>query len=226
MASLGLAQDKDYIFNIAQHYHNGEQIVYAVEEKDKYSGTFTYRITNKNDILTIQGSSDYSNDYLLEARFQYDLKTNFPISSYYKNGRSGDYKEIFTEFKKDTILITAKDGEGERKRTLTKEGVVYDAESSGFLLNDYPFSSKEIIYFKLLVDYEKVYTLAAQNIGEEKIVVPMGEIDCYKVKYKATGSILINLFAPTLNIWFSKKNLRMVKFIDEDITFSLKEYKE
>ena len=164
-------------------------------------------------------------DVLLEVRFQYDLKTDFPISSYYKKGGSGDCEEIFTNFEKNKILITAKDGKGERKRTLTKKGTVYDSESSGFLLIDYNFKSKENIYFKLLVDYEKVYTLAAQKIGEERITVPMGEFDCYKLKYKATGGMLIKLFAPTLYIWFSKKDYKMVKFVGEDIILSLKDYK-
>lgn len=230
-ASWGTAQGKDFIFNLAKCYHDGEQMIYAVEERDQkgnwvYRGTSTNKITVENNILTIQGSSDYSNDYLSEVRFQYNLETNFPINSYYKKGRTQDYKEVFIGFQKDKILITAKDGEGERKRTLEKEGVVYDAESSGFLLKDYPFKSKEKIYFKLLVDYETVYTLAAQKIGEEKVTVPMGEFDCYKLKYKATGGILTEIFGPTLYIWFSKKDHRMVKFIDEDVVLSLKDYKK
>lgn len=158
-ASYGSAQDKDFVFNLAKYYHDGEQMVYVVKEKDKkgdwvYKGTSTDKVTVKNNILTIQGSSDYFNDYLSEVRFQYDLKTNLPINSYYKKGRTEDYEEVFVDFQKDKILITPKDGKEERKRTLTKKGVVYDAESSGFLLKAYPFKSKEKIYFKLLVDYE------------------------------------------------------------------------
>lgn len=230
-APWGMAQDKIFIFNIADYFHDGEQMTYAVTEKDKkgnwiYLGTLTYKIIVENDILTIQGSSDYSNDYLLEVRFQYDLKMSLPVSSYYKKGRSGDYKEIFTDFQKDKILITAKDGKGERKRTLSKKGIVYDSESSGFLLKDYPFKSKEKIIFKLLVDYETVYTLVVEQIGEEKVTVPMGEFDCYKLKYKATGGILVRIFAPTLYIWFSKKDYRMVKFVGEDIILSLKDYRK
>lgn len=232
-ASWCVAKEKDCIFNVAKCYHNGEQMIYAVAGKDEkgnpiYTGTFTYRITIKDDILTIQGLSDYSNDYLLEKKFQYDLKTNLPIGSYIKEGKTENYKEVFAGFQKDEIRINTidKDRKGENKRTLKKKGVVYNAESSGFLLRDYPFGSKEKIYFKLLVDHEKVYTLAAEKIGEEKIVVPMGEFDCYKLKYKATGDILTELFAPTLYIWFSKEDHKMVKFVDEDVVLSLKAYKQ
>lgn len=54
----------------------------------------------------------------------------------------------------------------------------------------------------------------------------MGEFDCYKLKYKATGGILVKLFAPTLYIWFSKKEHRMIKFVGEDVILSLKDYKQ
>jgi len=223
--SLVVAQNKEYQFNLAKYYQDGVQLIYALEEKDKKGnvvrkGVLTYKITVNGDIIMIKGLS--SNESSTEVNFQYDVKTNIPISSYFKKEGPDNLKEINVEFKKDKILIT-KDGIEE---TITKKGIVYDAESSAFLFSDYPFKSEDIIYFKLLVDYENVYTIAAQKIGEEKIEVPMGEIDCYKVNYKATGGIMIKLFAPTINIWISKENHNIVKFVDEDVILTLIDYKQ
>jgi len=149
-----------------------------------------------------------------------------PISSYNKqiiNGpnssRSG---EIIGYYEEDSLEIEMIYGEEYRSETVELPDNTIDNEYSLMLVRNFPLSYGYSRNLNMaVIAAEKVVPYSITVEGIEKVKVPYGEIECYKVVWKHIGRGLV----PNIYSWYSTENdKKMVKYVNENIELHLRDY--
>jgi hypothetical protein len=201
---------------------NGEQIVWrwTTSENKQFLSIVTWHVSerNKKPVYEISLSSGERKTATYTIN-KSDLRLVY-----------ADVDEVFNEGKCKSI-IEAKDG----RQYLTydynnkhKEKVIdnhldgYDGVILTFSLRGFPFGKAEKLEFYITPPFNpnipswswKMWKTYAKFLGEEKVTVPAGTFDCYKLEMGASGGV-IRRFTTEYYFWFSKEPpYRFVKYQD------------
>jgi hypothetical protein len=100
----------------------------------------------------------------------------------------------------------------------------YNGISLVFSLRGFPFGKQEKVNLRITPTFYpgiplwawRMWKAHARFLGEEKITVPAGTFDCYKLEVAASGGI-IKRFTSKYYLWYTKEPPhRFVKFQDKD----------
>ena len=111
-----------------------------------------------------------------------------------------------------------------KDKEIDREPDGYNGMSLGFCLRGFPFDSQTEVRLKLTPPFRpgipfwawKMWKSYVKLLGEEKVTVPAGTFDCYKLEVAASGG-LIRRFTSEYYFWFTQElPHRFVKYQDDD----------
>jgi hypothetical protein len=93
----------------------------------------------------------------------------------------------------------------------------YDVRAIAFIVRGFPFDREEKVEFTLVTE-EHILGVFFRRVGEERVTVPAGAFDCYKLEAGLTG-LKGRLFRARIYFWVEKAPPhRFVRQEDEGIT--------
>ena len=103
---------------------------------------------------------------------------------------SGGSRIQATEYKNNTVTFYTPENSFKKEIRLTDN--YYDHNTIAYLLQAYPFASKEKIQLTLILDGTKglpigPYGVEIENLGVESVSVPAGDFDCYRLEITPVG---------------------------------------
>ncbi len=198
-----------------------EELQYRVrfaERTDYATERFTYkRISLGSDkAYEINVESVTEEGERIKAEFKM-LSPGFqPVSTHYvtmsKDGKNvlEDYR---VEFQGDKIEFTATDG---KKKTLNAPDNTY--VGTVHILRGFPFAGKTKILLNVFYYRPGIAEYNVENKGIEKVKVPAGEFDCYRVETGATG--ISSMIIGKAQYWYSKDASHfLVKYVGKPQPF-------
>jgi hypothetical protein len=203
-----------------------EKIDYIMKSGDKDNGSTQYTIekvrTGEKDFYKIDKSIITSaNNYVSGAVVTIpDLK---PVSSYVKTsldiGGKKELKDLKGEYK-DVVTVTSNNNGKRDTLTVILPKQVIDNEYLAMAIRGFSLKlgfQAEINCFSLMTS--KTIALALNVVGKEKVTVPYGTIECYKLEL----SQLNVADSEKVNLWYSLDDKKMlVKYGDKDNFTELK----
>lgn len=138
-------------------------------------------------------------------------------------------KKIFSNkgklLKIDTLYFDAKAGKiyfssedkiskKTTRQTFKLEKDIIDKYAMGTALSSYPFAKKKDFTFHYISDEPKVYSLTLHYKGKEKITVPAGTFECYKLEMTVDLGLLgiVSAFVPKTYFWYRVKDQQWIKY--------------
>lgn len=203
---------------------DGEQIVWRSirPNREPMLSTVTWRIKNRDgqsvyEITTDSGKRKQGK-YVIDKS---DLRLVWVnVMEQTNEGESevtieaiGDHQYLVHDFKNKRK---------EKKRENYPDG--YNGISLVFSLRGFPFGKQEEVNLKITPAFYpgvslwawRMWKAYARFLGEEKITIPAGTFDCYKLGVAASGGIIKRLTSKYY-FWYTKKPPhRFVKFQDKD----------
>lgn len=182
-------------------------------DKVTENGKDTYKITNP--IILNEGK--YEVGAVIEPL---SLK---PISSYKINNPPEKYKdkmwEVHSEYT-DKLHIKAITPKGEQKVDVKLPSEFIDNESVIMCIRAFPLADNFSRKINLCITQTaKIEPFVVKVVGKEKVTVPAGEYECFKVEMKYAGVTP----GVSINIWYSTdENKSMIKFVQGKTSFELK----
>jgi hypothetical protein len=142
------------------------------------------------------------------------------LSAYYSKMDMKDFKiETFFLEKEIMLDITSEGKHGNANLKLDDDNVVYDSKFVPFALSAFPFESDDPFTFKLFFyGTFSLYDVEAEKVGTEKIKVPLGEYDTFKLKLSPQG--FYSLFSKNY-LWYQKKSPHLLIKAEENVAWYL-----
>jgi hypothetical protein len=193
-----------------------QRLTYDIFENDKLIGTVEFTIEKSQSANTYEMSSITKIDSTqLNTSTTVKSDTLMPVSSYYNvMSPQGDIK-IETAYK-DKWNIKAKTSKGEQDLTVKLPKYYYDNDSLLMIMRAYPFKvGKEFIIYDAIVSTAQVMPITNKVASKEKVKVPYGEAECFKVELKAGTA--------KQYIWYSDdENRLMYQYDNGKLVYKLK----
>jgi hypothetical protein len=204
---------------------DGEQIVWRItKEKDDgiLFGTITWHIKDRDgkpvyEIIEDGGERKQAK-YIIDKS---DLRLIWAhVIREGKDGRS----EATIEVTGDRQCLVHNHNNKSKDKKIDHEPDGYNGMVLGFCLRGFPFESQTEVDLKLTPPFRpeiplwawKMWKSYVKLLGEEKVTVPAGTFDCYKLEVAASGG-LIRRFTSEYYFWFTKEPPhRFVKYQDDD----------
>lgn len=182
---------------------NYQRLTYDIFENDKLVGTAEFTIEKSQSTNTYDISSITKIDSIqLNTGTTIRSDTLMPLSSYYNvMSPQGDVK-IETTYK-DKWNIKAKTSKGEQNLTVKLPKYYYDNDSLLMIMRAYPFQvGAEFTIYDAIASTTQVVPITNKIVSKEKVTVPYGEAECFKVELKAG--------AAKQYIWYSDDENRLL----------------
>lgn len=186
-------------------------------EKSELEGKSIYKM--QFPLMITDG--EYNSGAVLEA------DTLKPVSSFFLRHPPEMYKDKRIDIAgqyKEKLDINAESSKGKQNWQLKLSGECVDNESIPMVIRAFPLEEgfKKVVNIAILSTV-KIAPFEVRVTGKEKVKVPAGEYDCYKVELQYKGLMP----APALNFWYSDDDKKlMVKSVQGTTVFELKEVKE
>ena len=203
---------------------DGEQIVWrwTNQEKVQFLSIVTWNVKNRNQ----------------KPVYEIDLRSGTRKQAQYVIDKS-DLRLVYTKVSEDfeggryNLTIDVKDGcqyllndfKGSCKtKTIDHPSDGYNGIILPFSLRGFPFGKKSAVKINITPPFKpniplwswKMWKAYAKYLGEEKVTVPAGAFDCYKLETGVSGG-LIKRFTTEYFFWFENKPpYRFVKYQDKD----------
>ena len=204
---------------------DGEQIVWRVtREKDDgiLFGTITWHIKDRDGKpvyeITEDGGERKQGKYVIDRS---DLRL---IWAHVIRETDEGKSEATIEVRGNRQYLVHNHGNKSKDKRIDHEPEGYNGMSLGFSLRGFPFESQTEVKLKLTPPFRpgipfwawKMWKSYIKLLGEEKVTVPAGTFDCYKLEVAASGG-LIRRFTSEYYFWFTKEPPhRFVKYQDDD----------
>ena len=203
---------------------DGEQIVWrwTNEEKGQILSIVTWNVKDRSgkpvyDIDLNSGARKQA-QYVIDKS---DLRLVYTkVSEDFEDGRYN-----LTIDMKDGCQYLVDDFKGKRKtKDIENHEDGYNGIILPFSLRGFPFGKKKEVEIHITPPFKpnvpmwawKMWKAYTKYLGEEKVTVPAGTFDCYKLELGASGG-LIKHFTTEYYFWFeSKPPYRFVKYQDKD----------
>ncbi|WP_269078320.1 DUF3108 domain-containing protein [Caldanaerobacter subterraneus] len=172
-------------------------------ENNKLIGTAEFIIEKSQSTNTYEMSSITKIDSTqLNTGTTVKSDTLMPLNSYYDvMSPQGDIK-IETTYK-DKWNIKAKTSKGEQNLTVKLPKYYYDNDSLLMIMRAYPFQvGAEFTIYDAIASTAQVVPITNKVVSKEKVIVPCGEAECFKVELKAG--------AAKQYIWYSDDENRLL----------------
>lgn len=185
-------------------------------EKAQMDGKNVYKM----QLPLLVKDGEYNSGAVLEA------DTLKPLSSFYRRHPPGQYKDRGVDITGQYGEKLAVHAEGSKVRQnweLGLSGECVDNESIPMVIRAFPLKEgfKRTVNLVIL-SVVKAAPFEVRVAGREKVTVPAGEFDCYRVELQYKGF----LPAPALNFWYSADERKlMVKSVQGATVLELKEVK-
>ncbi|MGB9808556.1 MAG: DUF3108 domain-containing protein [Caldanaerobacter sp.] len=163
-----------------------QRLTYDIFENDKLIGTAEFTIEKSQSTNTYEMSSITKIDSTqLNTGITVKSDTLMPVSSYYNvMSAQGDIK-IETTYK-DKWNIKAETSKGEQNLTVKLPKYYYDNDSLLMIMRAYPFKvGAEFTIYDAIASTAQVVPITNKVVSKEKVTVPYGEAECFKVESKA-----------------------------------------
>lgn len=149
-----------------------------------------------------------------------------PVSSFVTKHPPEKYKDKTLELTgqyKDKLYITAKAAAGNQDLVVNLSGECLDNESVVSAIRAFPLEEGYTKAFNLcILSTAKVAPFEIKVTGREKVQVPFGEVECYKVEMKVKGFLPSN----PITLWYSAdEKKQLVKYSQGTTLFELKSVK-
>lgn len=204
---------------------NGEQVVWRWtnnEEKVQILSILTWNVKNRNGMpvyeINLNSGTRKEAQYVIDKS---DLRLVYAkVSEDFEDGRYNLTIDV-----KNSCQYLVNDFKGKHKSKdidYCEDG--YNGIILPFSLRGYPFGKKSSVEMHITPPYKpnvplwawKMWKAYAKYLGEEKVTVPAGAFDCYKLELGASGG-LIKRFTSEYYFWFENKPpYRFVKYQDKD----------
>ena len=185
-------------------------------EKSELNGVEVFKM---QDPLLIK-KGEYVTGAVVEA------DTLKPVSSFFTRHLPEQYKDKLMEITgdyRDKLYITAKSSAGTQNLQVKLSGECVDNESSLMAIRAMPLAEGYSRVFNLcILSTAKLAPFEVKVIGKEKVSVPFGETECYKVEMQYKGLMP----APAISVWYSADHKKtMYKYLRGTTLFELKSVK-
>lgn len=203
---------------------DGEQIVWrwTNQEKGQVLSIMTWNIKNSNQNpvyeINLNSGNRKQAKYVIDKS---DLRLVFAdVSEEVKDGRYN----LTIETRDGCQYLTNKFKGKLNKKDIKNHSDGYDGIILPFSLRGFPFGEKKDLEIHITPPFKpdvplwawKMWKAYAKFLGEEKVTVPAGTFDCYKLELGASGG-LIKRFASEYYFWFAKEPPHhFVKYQDKD----------
>ena len=205
----------------------GEQIVWRANRRDKEPilSIVTWRTKDRSgklvyEITTDSGDQKQGKYYISKS----DLRLVWVyILEYTEEGKSE--VTIFADAVKDDCQYLVHDYRNKRKeKKIEQYPDGYNGVILVFSLRGFPFGRQEEVELRITPAFYpeiplwawKMWKAYAKYLGEEKVTVPAGTFDCYKLEVAASSGI-IKRFTSKYYFWYAKEPPHhFVKFQDKD----------
>lgn len=207
---------------------DGEQIVWRVtsqEEETKFS-TITWRVKERGGDPVYEISLESARKKGIFFINRSDMRMVY--AHVLEETEKGD-SELTVEFRIRCQYLLHKFRN--KKGKIKEDSKQIDSPPNGynglvyvFSLRGFPFGKQDEIDLKITPGFFprmplwvwKMWDSYTKFLGEERITVPAGTFDCYKLEMAASGG-LIKRFTSTYHFWYMKEPPhQFVKFQDED----------
>jgi hypothetical protein len=210
---------------------DGEQIVWRVISSDK-EPTFsiiTWRVKGRDGKLMYEITEDSGERK--QAKYIIDKRDLRLIWGHIVRDTEDGKSEITIEVKDEHqyLVHDFRNKRKDKKTTHYPDG--YNGRILGFSLRGFPFGKEKKVELRITppAGYKtplwvwKMWKSYARFLGEEKVRVPAGIFDCYKLEVAASGG-LIKQFTSEYYFWFTKEPPHhFVKYEDEKRVVELME---
>ncbi|MFC1713738.1 hypothetical protein ACFL6S_08720 [Candidatus Poribacteria bacterium] len=204
---------------------DGEQIVWLLTRDGKATvpSTITWKKANKGDRPVYEITTDAGE--MKQARYVID-RTDLRLieARVSRNGNEGKSKvTILLEDECQYLICTEEDKKPKTKKIdCSLDG--YDGTVLPFSLRGFPFETKKEVKLNLTPPFKpgvpfwawRMWKSYAKLLGTEKVTVPAGTFECYKLEVGASGG-LIKRVTSKYYFWFrNEPPYQFVKYQDED----------
>jgi hypothetical protein len=204
---------------------DGEQIVWQAtrEGKKLTRTTITWHVKNRNGRQVYEITQDSGGRK--HAKFVIDKSDLRLIEAEVLRDKEEGKSRIAIEVRNGKQYLSYTEG---NKKPKTKD---IDQEPNGYnglvlphCLRGFPFNTREKVEIELTPPFRpglpfwawKMWRSHAKFVGAEKVTVPAGTFDCYKLEVGASGG-LIKRLTSSYYFWFAKDPpYHFVKYQDED----------
>ncbi len=204
---------------------DGEQIVWRVT-KEKDDGisfaTITWHIENRDGKPVYEVTEDAGERK--QAKYIIDKSDLRLIWAHVVRETDDGKSEATIEVRGDRQYLVHNYDSKSKDKKIDHELDGYNGMSLGFCLRGFPFKSETEVRLKLTPPFRpgiplwawKMWKSYVKLLGEEKVTVPAGTFDCYKLEVAASGG-LIRRFTSEYYFWFTKEPPhRFVRYQDDD----------
>lgn len=206
---------------------DGEQIVWQVTRRDKEPtfSTVTWRVKDRGIKLVyeiIEDSGDRKQGEYCIGKSDLRLVWVY-VCEYTEKGKSE--VTIFADSVKDDRQYLVHDYRNKRKeKKIEQYPDGYNGVILVFSLRGFPFGRQEEVELRITPAFYpgiplwawKMWKSYARSLGEERVTVPAGTFDCYKLEVAASSGI-IKRFTSRYYFWYTKEPPHhFVKFQDKD----------
>ena len=203
---------------------DGEQIVWRVIKKDGEISfaTVTWHIKDRDTKpvyeITEDAGERKQGKYIIDKS---DLRL---IWAHVVRETDEGKSEATLEVRGDRQYLVHSHDNKSKDKEIDREPDGYNGMSLGFCLRGFPFESQTEVNLKLTPPFRpgipfwawKMWKSYVKLLVEEKVTVPAGTFDCYKLEVAASGG-LIRRFTSEYYFWFTKEPPpRFVKYQDDD----------
>jgi len=203
---------------------DGEQFVWRVTKEDEETGysTITWHTRDRNgrpvyEIILDSGEQKQAKYVVNKC----DLRLVWShIVRITEDGRS----EVTIEVKDKHQYLTFDLGKKCKDKKIDNHPDGYNGMVLAFCLRGFPFGRQKEVKIRLTPPFKpktpfwvwKMWKSYARFLGEERVTVPAGTFDCYKLEVAASGG-LIKRFSSEYYFWYTKEPPhRFVKYQDKD----------
>ena len=191
---------------------DGEQIVWRVSRSDR-EPTFsiiTWRVKDRGDKPVYEITEDSGERK--QAKYIIDKCDLRLIWSHIVRDTEDGKSEVTIEVK-DKYQYLVHDFRNRRKdKKTTHYPDGYNGRILGFSLRGFPFGKQKEVNLRITPPFShktplwvwKMWESYARFLGEERVTVPAGTFDCYKLEVAASGG-LIKWFTSEHYFWFTKE---------------------
>jgi hypothetical protein len=204
---------------------DGEQIVWQVtkEGRNTTPSVITWKTGNINgkpvyQVTTDSGKRKYAS-YTIDRSDMRLLEAQVSRDS--KNGKSQVTIRVENSCQ---YLVSREENKKPKKKEIECSMDGYDGAALPFSLRGFPFETQKEIEMRITPPFKpgmpmwawRMWESYAKLLGTEKVNVPAGTFDCYKLEVGASGGLIKHLTS-NYYFWFTKESPhQFVKYQDED----------